>query len=476
MVQSKVDAVRRNLIKNVLNLKRGEFRDRKAALDDGAPEEKETTQRMASTGVPRHVTYIVIGTVAGTLLVFILVFLLVKYTRRQDGKTREYEKLAAAEKQGGTFYGDMQATKMSSIKEIPFTLPPTIPGPGHPLPSGRHGYASSLHSNVVREDSQSTGSGSEPSTPVAIDFPGAYSLGAINPELYKDHDEDDNFNNYPEGHIGRLWFALEYEHESEKLVITLIKAKNLPSRVHGSINGCDPYVRLYLMPDERRYLQSKQKRKTCNPKFDESFVFQISLRAFEERTLKLSVFDVDRHKKHNAIGHVFYQLRDLDLTTEGRAIIKRDLDKEVNEPLSSAELGEVNVALCYNYDLERLTATVFEVKDLNVDASSSIDTYAKITLNHLNKPIKTKKTGVVKKTENPVYNESFTFKLEQDKLNVASISVVIMRHEMAPKTDKLIGRVCLGSMMFARGKELEHWNEMLSSQKEQVQQWHSLTS
>lgn len=35
------------------------------------------------------------------------------------------------------------------------------------------------------------------------------------------------------------------------------------------------FFRLYLMPDERRYLQSKFKKKTCNPKFEESFVFQV---------------------------------------------------------------------------------------------------------------------------------------------------------------------------------------------------------
>lgn len=35
------------------------------------------------------------------------------------------------------------------------------------------------------------------------------------------------------------------------------------------------YYRLHLMPDERRYLQSKQKKKTCNPSFDETLVFQV---------------------------------------------------------------------------------------------------------------------------------------------------------------------------------------------------------
>jgi hypothetical protein len=68
-------------------------------------------------------------------------------------------------------------------------------------------------------------------------------------------------------------------------------AQDLPSRGRNSIM---PFIgkhkagvrskealffcfRLHLMPDERRYLQSKQKKKTCNPYFDETFVFQVSM-------------------------------------------------------------------------------------------------------------------------------------------------------------------------------------------------------
>ena len=55
-------------------------------------------------------------------------------------------------------------------------------------------------------------------------------------------DVDDDYE-YPDDHVGRLWFAVEYENEAEKLTVTLIKAKNLPSRVLGNTNGCDPFVR-----------------------------------------------------------------------------------------------------------------------------------------------------------------------------------------------------------------------------------------
>lgn len=35
------------------------------------------------------------------------------------------------------------------------------------------------------------------------------------------------------------------------------------------------FDRVYLLPDERRYLQSKFKKKASNPQFEESFVFQV---------------------------------------------------------------------------------------------------------------------------------------------------------------------------------------------------------
>ena len=73
-------------------------------------------------------------------------------------------------------------------------------------------------------------------------FTGAYALGAIDPSLYKIVDEDDDYD-IPADHIGRVWFAVEYERETEKLLVTLIKAKNLPTRQYGNNSSCDPFIR-----------------------------------------------------------------------------------------------------------------------------------------------------------------------------------------------------------------------------------------
>jgi len=71
---------------------------------------------------------------------------------------------------------------------------------------------------------------------------GAYALGSIDPSLYRISDEDDQYDIPPE-HLGRVWFAVEYERETEKLLVTLIKSRNLPNRMFGASNGCDPFVR-----------------------------------------------------------------------------------------------------------------------------------------------------------------------------------------------------------------------------------------
>lgn len=73
-------------------------------------------------------------------------------------------------------------------------------------------------------------------------FSGCYGLGVIEPALYKSTLDLDEMT-WPDGHIGRIWFSLRYEPSTEKLLVSLLKAKNLPSRSVGTVNNCDPFVR-----------------------------------------------------------------------------------------------------------------------------------------------------------------------------------------------------------------------------------------
>lgn len=95
-------------------------------------------------------------------------------------------------------------------------------------------------------------------------------VGTINPELYK-FPEDQSETDFPEGCLGRLWFSVEYQQEAERLLVGLIRAQ----RLQAPSETCSPLVKLHLLPDERRFLQSKTKRRTASPQFDEHFIFQV---------------------------------------------------------------------------------------------------------------------------------------------------------------------------------------------------------
>ncbi|RWS01030.1 Synaptotagmin-15-like protein [Dinothrombium tinctorium] len=86
----------------------------------------------------------------------------------------------------------------------------------------------------------------------------------------------------------------------------------------------------------------------------------------------------------------------------------------------SSDIGEINVSLCYNPTIERLTVTVCEAKDLKFEDEAT-ETYVKILLMNGNKVTKTKRTTISKKSTNPSYNESFHFKLAQTNIDLASV-------------------------------------------------------
>ncbi|KAG7312339.1 hypothetical protein JYU34_001824, partial [Plutella xylostella] len=154
-------------------------------------------------------------------------------------------------------------------------------------------------------------------------------LGVLDPSLYKSDCLDEDYM-WPEGHVGRVWFTLKYEAGTERLQVHILKAKHLPSRTPALANACDPYVKIQLLPDERRVLQTKQKKKSCNPFYDETFVYQVPAGKLECLTLKLSVIDAGRvGAGRQLLGHVLLPLSELegDAPDEEPQLYKLDIEK-----------------------------------------------------------------------------------------------------------------------------------------------------
>ncbi|XP_048074619.1 synaptotagmin-15-like isoform X3 [Ursus arctos] len=235
-------------------------------------------------------------------------------------------------------------------------------------------------------------------------------VGTVNPELYK-FLEDKSETDFPDGCLGRLWFSVEYQREAERLLVGLLKAR----RLQAPSETCSPLVKLHLLPDERRFLQSKPRRKTSNPQFDEHFIFQ-----------------------------------------------------------PPSEFGDLQFCLSYNDCLCRLTVVVLRAKGLRLQEDTSfVSVFVKVSLMNHNKFVKCKKTSAVLGSANPVYSETFSFKADPAELDTASLSLTVLQ-SAGGETSHQLGRVVVGPYMYTRGRQLEHWDEMLSKPKELVKRWHAL--
>lgn len=302
-----------------------------------------------------------------------------------------------------------------------------------------------------------------------------YSLGTLNPELYRIPDHLDDPATYPAGHLGRLFFTLQYVSDGEKLQVGILRVRNLPSRTSGSTNACDPYIRLSVLPDERRYLQTKQKKKTCNPVFDEHFGFHIPLRCVGERTLRLTVLDGGRPKRQGAaVGHVYCPLGRVlaQPPADPAPVMARDLVKEDEcEPRSN--LGELLVSLTYNDTLHRLSLTVFQGRGVKVGDGETV-AWVKASLMGQRRTLKSKKSAVVAAAEEPHFNQPFHFR-PPAALEGVHLNLTLFLAPNAASRGRPLGRVVIGPFMFARGRGLTQWNQALAAPKEPIQFWHPLT-
>ncbi|XP_018081016.1 synaptotagmin-15 isoform X2 [Xenopus laevis] len=345
----------------------------------------------------------VIGVVAMLLLIGIGAYIL----RKRFCFSRQYEEFfdQVPPTQNKVIAVDKDSlganSKDAGMKHVPFIVPPKFRG---------RDWIGLGNGERIQDDSEPY---------IAPDFLprssfcslGAYVVGSINPALYK-FPEVNEETDFPEGNIGRIWFAVEYELETERLVVSLMKVRNLQ---FGS-DSCNPFLKIHLLPDERRHLQSKTKRKTVNPQFDETFVFQ-----------------------------------------------------------PPSEYGNIQFSLSYNDYLGRLTVVVLRAKGIQFLEEHGVisSAFVKVSFMNHNKLIKCKKTASICGTSNPVYNETFSFKVEHTGLDTASLSLAVFQNAQGDKS-YLLGRVVVGPYMYTRGRELEHWNEMLNRPKDLVKRWHSL--
>lgn len=91
---------------------------------------------------------------------------------------------------------------------------------------------------------------------------------------YRIGDADNEDIEFPAENIGRVWFSWEYQSSDERLTVDNIKIRNLQNRPGGGIRN--PLVKVCVLPFERQTNQTVIRKKSNNPRYDESFHFQVN--------------------------------------------------------------------------------------------------------------------------------------------------------------------------------------------------------
>lgn len=100
---------------------------------------------------------------------------------------------------------------------------------------------------------------------------------------------------------------IHYKNKTNFNHFLLFQGKDLPAK---DLSGTsDPYVRVTLLPDKKHRLETKIKRRTLNPRWNETFYFEgFPIQKLQSRVLHLHVFDYDRFSRDDSIGEVFLPL------------------------------------------------------------------------------------------------------------------------------------------------------------------------
>jgi len=78
------------------------------------------------------------------------------------------------------------------------------------------------------------------------------ALGELDASLYSGYNSDDS-EQYPDTHLGRLWYTIAYNAEDEALKVNVIKARHLPLDKSGETPK-ECFMRYITLPMHRTHL------------------------------------------------------------------------------------------------------------------------------------------------------------------------------------------------------------------------------
>ncbi|KAH3727087.1 hypothetical protein DPMN_053014 [Dreissena polymorpha] len=155
-------------------------------------------------------------------------------------------------------------------------------------------------------------------------------------------------------------------------------------------------------------------------------------------------------------------------------------NEDAESTKSEVKLGKLQFSMDYDFQKGELSVGVIQAADLpGMDMSGTSDPYVKVYL----LPDKKKKheTKVHRKTLNPVFNETFIFKVPFAEVAAKTLVFAVYDFDRFSKHDQ-IGQVQVPLNQVDLGKTLEEWRDLASPENEEkykvrvIEEWIDLAS
>ncbi|XP_067319154.1 synaptotagmin-16 isoform X3 [Anolis sagrei] len=296
----------------------------------------------------------------------------------------------------------------------------------------------------------------------------------------------------PISKCGDLDIIFDYRPSTQKLLVTVLEAKDIPDKDRSGVSAWQVHV--VLMPSKKQRGKTSVQRGP-SPAFKDKVTFtKLPPEELSRYAIRFRLYSVRKMIKERMMGEQLFYLSNLNqegemkvtLVLEPRSnlcsggsqislsAISHSDSASSNQSLSHGGVPELLVGLSYNATTGRLSVEMIKGSHFrNLAVNRPPDTYGKLCLlNSIGQEMSRCKTSVRRGQPNPVYKETFVFQVALFQLSDVTLMISIYNRRSI-KRKEMIGWLSMGQNSSGE-EEQNHWHEMKESKSQQICRWHTL--
>lgn len=313
-------------------------------------------------------------------------------------------------------------------------------------------------------------------------------------------EETDEVNSEPAHHsahqpickCGDLDVIFSYKASSQKLVVTVLEARDIPDKDRSGVNTWQ--VHTVLMPSKKQRGKTSVQRGPI-PMFKDNITFsKLEPHELGGHAVRFRLYAVHKVIGEKMMGEQLFYLSNVSQEEEVKVTLVLEprsnltsADSQLSlsaishsdsasstQSLSHGGVPELLVGLSYNATTGRLSVEMIKGSHFrNLAINRPPDTYGKLCLlNSVGQEMSRCKTSIRRGQPNPVYKETFIFQVALFQLSDVTLMISIY-NKRSMKRKEMIGWISMGQNSSGE-EEQSHWQEMKESKGLQVCRWHTL--